>query len=439
MRYRNFIFLLIAAVFLLSGCNMTSVNDLYCLPKRSESYTNLQNEIDKVMEGLEYSAPISGEYQQTVQMADLDGDGQEEYLLFAKGSADNPLQIFVFSRTEDDYTLLGNIKSTGSSFQQVEYVDMDKEGGLEIIVGRQISDQVARSVSVYSLRNGQFEEILKTTYTNFVCTDMDIDSKKELLLLRQGEAETHNGVAELYNLENGVLERTAQASMSRPAENIMRIMVSRLHDGLPAVYVASDAGNDAIITDVYAEVRGVFRNVTFSNETGTSIQTLRSYYVFADDIDGDGTLELPHLIDSRLPEDTIQEQRQHIVRWYAMCSDGREADKQYTYHNFVGGWYLQLRNDLALRTAFVQKGSSYEMYLWDEDFTASQKLLTIHVLTGSKREEQATEQNRFVVLRTDTVVYAAELEVASATYGMSREGLINNFHLIVQDWNNGET
>ena len=68
----------------------------------------------------------------------------------------------------------------------------------------------------------------------------------------------------------------------------------------------------------------------------------------------------------------------------------------------------------------------------------AEKLLTIHVLTGAKREEQGTINNRFVIHRTESVVYAAELEVASGAYGMSREGLINNFHMIVQDWNTGE-
>lgn len=437
-KIRAYICLLLLAV-LLAGCNMKSVEDLYSLPKRSEAYTNLQNEIDRVMDGVEYSAPVSGENQQTVQMADLDGDGQEEYLLFAKSGSEHPLQIFIFARNENEYRLLDHIESAGSTFQQVEYVRMDDRGGLEIVVGRQLSDQLVRSLSVYTLRNGQLEEILKTTYTKFVCPDMDGDGNRELLLLHPGETDSDNGVAELYNMHSGHLERSAHANMSKPAANIKRIMVSKLHEGIPAVYVASDAGNDGIITDVYAVVNGEFTNVTFSNESGTSVQTLRSYYVYADDFDNDGILELPNLINVKLPENVVQQQSQHVIRWYDMCADGSEVDKLYTYHNFSGGWYLQLRNDLAPRMAVIQRGNSYELYLWNEEHTDAEKLLTIHVLTGAKREEQGTINNRFVVYRTETVVYAAELEVASGAYGMSRDGLISNFHIIVQDWKTGET
>ena len=37
-------------------------------------------------------------------------------------------------------------------------------------------------------------------------------------------------------------------------------------------------------------------NVTFSNDSGTSIQTMRNFYVYADDIDNDGVVELPSLL-----------------------------------------------------------------------------------------------------------------------------------------------
>lgn len=439
MSKTKLIILLFAAVLLLAGCNVSTVEDLYCLPKRSEAYNNLQSLIDQAMNGLEFSAPISGEHQQTVQLADLDGDGNDEYLLFAKGNSEKPLQIFIFANKADEYYLLDSIESSGTNFQQVEYVHMDGKGGVEIVVGRQLSDQVVRSVSVYTMINGQIEEVMKTSYSKFVCADMDKNGYQELMLLRPGENDADSGVAELYAMSGDALERSTQVNMSEPADHIRRIMIGKLNDGIPAVYVASDAGSDAIITDVYAVVNNQFVNVTFSNESGTSVQTLRNYYVYADDIDSDGILELPDLITMRMPEGDGASQSQHLIRWYAMNSNGSEANRKYTFHNYAGSWYVELDGAIAPRIAAVQRGSSYEFYLWDENFETSEKLMTIHALTGSKREEQAIINNRFVLNRTDSVVYAAELEVASGAYGMSREGLIKNFHLIVQDWNTGET
>ena len=43
-RNRIMIWLLLAFVLLLSGCSMRTIDELYCLPKRSEDYLNLLKE-----------------------------------------------------------------------------------------------------------------------------------------------------------------------------------------------------------------------------------------------------------------------------------------------------------------------------------------------------------------------------------------------------------
>ena len=76
-------FILLLVVLVFCSCAVT-VDEMYCPPKRSEEYNNLQSAIDSAMYELSYCAPLTGEYQQTVQMADLDGDGEQEYLLLPK-------------------------------------------------------------------------------------------------------------------------------------------------------------------------------------------------------------------------------------------------------------------------------------------------------------------------------------------------------------------
>ncbi len=436
-RKRIFVCLLLLTASILTGCNMRAINELYCLPQRSESYRNLQSQINQVMGGLEYCAPVSGENRQTVQAVDLNGDGVNEYVLFARGNAENPLHLFVFTLVRDEFVLLDTISSTGDAFEQVEYVQIDDRPGMEIVLGRQISNQVVRSVSVYSLIDGQLEQLVTANYAKFVCTDLNQDSRSELLVLRPDLA--GSGVAELYGMENGVMERSQEVSMSEPTEAIKRIMVGKLNDGVRAVYVASSINNKAIITDIFAMVNDVFTNVSFSNESGTSVQTLRNYYVYADDIDEDGVLELPDLITLKAPDNQTSPESQYLIRWYAMTSSGAEVDKLYTYHNFVGGWYLQLNQDLVHRLYVSQQGNGYVFGVWNEAGTEMQRLLTVFALTGQKREEQATIDNRFVLLRTESTVYAANLDVASASYGISKEQLVKSFHLILQDWNTGET
>lgn len=433
------IWLLLAAVLLLTGCSVQTVDKMYLLPKRTEQYNDLQSAIDQAMDGLEYNAPRAGENQQTVQMVDLDGDGMQEYLVYAKGTSERPLRILVFRSQAGSYVLSDTIESNGTAYDQVEYVQMDGAGGAEIVVGRQLDGQTLGNVSVYSFSGGAAQQLISSSYRKFLTVDMDADGVTELFILRPGQTETDRGIAEFYTVRDGTVSRSNEVNMSEPADKLKRVLVGSLHGGQPAVYIASAVGDTAIITDVYAIVDGLLSNVTFSNESGTSVQTMRNYYVYADDIDNDGVVELPMLMNMKTLDEPRTGERQDLIRWYAMEADGSEVDKMYTYHNFVAGWYFQLDSEWAPRLSVRNIGNAYEFYLWDVDFTSARRLLTIYALTGQNREEQAMLDNRFVVHKTEQFLYAASLEPVALENQISQESIIRRFHLIHQDWKTGET
>ncbi len=436
---RKWTALLLLMALLLCGCDMRTVDQLYAVPKRSAEYQQLQVAIDQAMSGMEYAAPLSGENQQAVQMADLDGDGKEEYLLFAKENSDNPLKIFIFGRTGDDYTLLETIESRGSGFELVEYVDIDGRPGKELVVGRQVSDQVLRYLAVYSFASGGAEQLLAVNYSKFVATDLNGDGLSDLMVIGPGAQDEENAVATLYHFDGTAMKRSQEARLSQRSGNIKRIMVSSLHGGVPAVYVASLVEESAIITDVFAMRGSSFTNVSLSSESGTSVQTLRNHYVYAVDIDEDGTLELPSLLDMQSVQNNSRTSTQHLIRWYAMTGDGEEVDKMHTFHNFDSGWYMTLDADWAPRVSVTEGAGSCTFYVWDQRFEKAEKLLTVFRLTGSDRELEAQLEERFILYKTDGVIYAAKMEVAALSHGLTKESMLGSFHLIHLDWKTGET
>ena len=420
------------------GCAMT-VEQMYCLPKRSQRYENLQAVMDQAMDSLEYSAPAAGENQQTVQMADLDGDGSSEIILFAKGGEETPLKILLFAPVEDGYEYRTTIESTGTGFDQVEYVQMDGKPGLELIVGRQVSDQVLRNVSVYSFSDGQAHQVLSANYIKFLTCDLDSDGCSDLFVIHPGREEGERALAELYAIHDGEVERSTEEELSVPGENLKRVITGTLESGEKAVFVASRAGEESIITDVFALVNGGFTNVSFSSESGTSVNTLRNYYVYADDIDMDGVVELPDLITVKLPEEQENAASQHLIRWYAMNGDGSEVEKMFTYHNFLDGWYLELDRELALRTCVLRDTSGgYQFCAWDEARTQTKLLFTVYRMTGEERMTVTEQEELQEIYKTDSVVYAVKLEPQAQNEGITLQGLIDRFRLIQADWNTGE-
>ena len=437
MRLKTFICLLCAASLLLCGCTMATVDQMYQLPKRSRDYNDLQSAIDNAMGGLSYSAPLTGENQQNVQMADLDGDGNDEYLIFAKSTNDKPMRILVFQEIDGTFVHVDTVECNGSAFDQVEYVNMDAKGGMEVIVGRQLNDQVIRSASVYTFTKDGMEQLVTVNYTKFLTTDLDSNGLAELFLLRPGQ--TDNGVAELYSMYGGSIERYNEVAMSQPADKLKRIVVGKLDGGKAAVYVASTVGDTALITDVYTLLDEKLTNVTLSNESGTSVQTMRNFYVYADDIDKDGVVELPSLITMHPLPGMMSADMHHLIRWYAMTPGGEEINKMCTYHNFVGGWYLRVSSDWAQRLVVLHQGYQTEFYIWDKNFTSTEKLMTVYAFTGQNREEQGLKDGRFILQKTDSVVYAASLEDTAKKYELTQESVVYSFRLIQQSWKTGET
>lgn len=433
------IFISIALLSLLAGCAMTTVDQMYQLPKRSEDYNLLQSVIDSAMIGLSYSAPIAGENQQTVQMVDLDGDGDQEYLLFAKGTQEKPLRILVFQNVDGMFVNVDTVTCNGSAFDQVEYVNMDGSGGFEIIVGRQLNDQVMRSASVYTYTENGLVQLVTVNYSQFITTDLDGNGFSELFLFRPGVTDTDKGVAELYCMSNGAIERYNEVTLSQPVDQLKRIITGKLSGGKSAVYAASTVGDTALITDAFTLLDQKLVNVTLSNESGTSVHTMRHFYVYADDIDGDGIVELPSLISMKPLPNMTGTDMHHIIRWYAMSPYGDEVDRMYTYHNFVAGWYVQLDSKTAQRIAVLHHGNQTDFYLWNNAFTSTEKLMTVYAFTGQNREEQGVADGRFILQKADSIVYSALLYEGANEYGITKENAVYSFRLIQQDWKTGET
>ncbi len=422
----------------LCGCVMT-VDQMYCLPRRSESFTNLQTVMETAMQKMSFCAPISGDNQQPVQMVDLNGDSTEEVIVFAKGSQEKPLQIMVFSRENEAYHLSNTIESTGTAYERVDYVQLDGAQGLEMIVGHQIQNQVLRSLSVYEFTGEEQEKLLTASYQEYLAHDMDGDGQQEIIVLNPGRTEKDNGVVSIFSMHQGQIEQSAEVPLSQPMGHVNRIKTGALSSAEPAVFITSYIDENTITTDVISLVGEVPQNITLLDETVTSAEALRNQFVYPEDIDQDGVMELPELVAMCPAGPEVQEQQEYMIRWYAMDAQGEETTKLYTYHNYQEGWYMELEADSASRVCVIPEGNGrYCFGIWDEDKTELSKLWTLYILTGEERSAQAAVNHRFVLKKTDSVVYAGELEDAARFLGVDEDQVNDAFHLIQSDWKTGE-
>lgn len=419
---RRLLPVLLVIALLLSGCALGTIDELYCLPKRSEQSENLQAVIDKAMADLEYCAPSYGDNRHILQTADLDGDGVDEYLIFAKGDSDKPLKILIFCQLASGYVLMDTIEGYGFGFDFVTYAQMDDKPGLEVIVGRQVSEQVMRSVSVYRFTSGFSRQLLSTGYSQVVTVDMDDDGISEMFLLSPGISEKSYGTARLYSYRDGELQRSAELLLSASMSGFKMMVSGSLADGKSAIYVTCASTKQSLVTDIFT----IEDKQLVAFATGISTDAIHNFYVYPEDIDDDGVLELPRLVPlAKLAEDQRQE---YLVEWYALDSAGNQIVKNRTYHNLIDNWYLELGSFETERLSVVQTETDCAFYYGEE------KLFTILVLTDADREAQAQLPGRRILYSGESSIYVAELEPNAAELGME-EILLQQFHPIRVDVN----
>lgn len=426
---------------LCTGCALRSAEELYALPKQSDAYYDLQNAIDSVMTpGASYSGPLTGSNQQAVQLADLDGNGQDEAIVFLKTTGEKPLKAYIFDRSSGSYKNTAVIEGEGTAFDAVEYVQLDGKPGMEIVVGHQISDQIVQSLRGYTYEEERLAEILNTNYSEFKIVDLDSDDHKDVFVVRLG-AEGRVGLAELYRFRNGMMEREQEAELSVGAKQIKRIISGYVAQGVPAVFVASAYGEDTIITDIFAYSGSVFRNVTGSGEGGYSVQTVRNYNVFATDIDEDGVIELPMPV--ALPSAKAGDETFWIIEWYNLAPDSGRILKKTTFHNYSASWYLTLPEELCesltvSRDKDVYGCMRYSFSKWNGYDQAPDEIFSVYICTGENRLELAQTDGRFLLAEKGETVYAASFGTSRWATHLTIEELRGMFHFVYMDWNTGE-
>lgn len=427
---------LLAMTLLLGGCFLEPAESLYAVPKQSENFYDLQSAIERAIgEDVSYSPPTEGENQQAVQLIDLDGDGEDEAIVFWKSASDTPLTLTVFDKQDTRFVPIARAVGAGNAFDRVLYAELDDRSGNEIIIGRQLGEGVAQCLNVYALRDGTLVDLLNTNYTEFMTVDLNGSGRLDLFLLHQ-DGDAQLGVAEYYHWKNDTLAREREASMSVGVSAVKRIITGKMTGDTAAVFVASLNGEGNIVTDVFGFRDGEFANLMLLSEQA-GVRPVRDYYVYCCDIDGDGVIELPRLTQMQSIESEKNSQEQFLIEWYELLPNEGEESKLLTYHNYSGGWYLNIpwrwRDSLAVtQTGVLDSVPTWCFYLVGEGET--QELFSLAAVTGERAMHLLTQANWQTLTQKGDTAY-----LALPGNGVTMNSVREMFRLIRVDWKTGET
>lgn len=431
-------------LLLTAGCSLRSPEELYTLPEPPAEYRSLDLRIQETMSGLgaEYAAPLTGNNIQTVQLQDIDGDGEEEAVAFFRVTGDaKPLKVYIFKRNSDNqYDTYAVIEGEGTAIYSISYENLGGSAAAEVVVSWRMSEKV-HSLAAYAVNANSVTELMRTGYTRYKLIDIDMDNRQEIVVL-QVDTAAGKSRAEVYDYREDGLILCAAAPMSYEIKEISAIKAGYLRDSVRTLLVSSTFGeNNGLLTDIFAWRDGTLENITIDPATGQSTETMRYYnLVSSTDINQDSILEVPLPVALPTYQKVTGASDFWVIYWRQYDIGGKVWPVCTTYHNVQDRWYLILPEEwegqltLSRRDNAVNGERAVVFSRWRGEESEPTPFLTVYRLTGANREIRSRIGNRFVLLTESDAIYAAEFHENSWDCGLTRESLGERFHLLRTEW-----
>lgn len=431
------VMLLAGLLLCLSGCMFKGADELFTLPRTSETYQNLQTKVQSVMGSATGISPISGSNTQTLQLVDLDQDGKQEAVAFYRdNSTEWPLKIAVFKQNESGaYDLYAQIEGAGTDIESIEYKNLVDGPGLEILVSWQVTPTVHTLVA-YAVADNQVAELMRSGYTRYLATDLNGDDTAELLLLQLDNSNPTGNRVELYRGVGGAMEFNSSASLSEGLISLQLVEAGNLPGKVKSLMVTSEHAENNYITDIFCWSETGLRNITLDEKSRISQETLRHHTgVLPMDINKDGITEIPMTKSIPSYQNSGGAENFWQITWMQFDANGLGTPVLSTYHNNSDRWYLELpeawTGHITLsrgEEAAVGERAVVFSYWEGDPAIPPEAFLTIYRLTGNNRDNHAAKDGRFTLYADVDTIYAAEFHKASFACGLDQVTLLARFH-----------
>lgn len=411
---RTIAFLLVICMsFCLFGCDFVGTNDELVAPPE---LTGDMYPIGKALEksaGSRYNLkyPTAGDRRSAIVLEDIDGDGIFEAIAFYSTSDDemSNMHINVIRQNDGEWESVFDQTIIAVGVEMVDFCDLDGNGTMEVLVGWQVNGNSEKQLSVFSFENGELKQQLSQPYTNFLCCDLDSNGENEIFVHLLNTSEQQNRAIIYSFTDEGTIAQTAGCLMDSGVKTAQSPVQSVLSNGQKAIYIDEIKGVGSV-TEVLFFSRGELVNPLLDTENSVeNTLTLRAASLETQDINQDGTLEIP--VATELPNAKDDE----ILYYTNWCSFNGEtlAVKLITVVNTVDGYYLDMPNSLVGKIAVLKDIDNHkrEFYYYDaETATVGQMLFSITAMSADDWEEKKQENKSLTeITRNGNTVFVVTM------------------------------
>lgn len=168
-----------------------------------EAYLHASGDASEINYRLQF--PTSGEYRSAFILQDLNGDEQEEAIVFYLPSPEGTdIHMNLLSQTEDEWQSVADISTGSASIQEIRFGNVFGDGGNALFVGSSIGSTRESNLRVYRFVERELLECYSGLYSRVVIAPVSTTERDDFVLLHLQTDSV--GTAKLVTVEQGMFQ-----------------------------------------------------------------------------------------------------------------------------------------------------------------------------------------------------------------------------------------
>ena len=415
------LFILTLLLVFLTGCTYQMGDGLLSLPRLPEEYVGLQKLYDEILAtGATYVSAKSGSNRQSVQLADLDADGENEVVSFFK-NPDGTFSVYMHKKFDEAYYEIGKADGVGKNIRSVDYISMNAIGEQALLVTWDLEDSLQSALSVYTIEAGAARNVLDLQYLSYHVVDMDMDAQDDIIAVSRESGEQVNSVS-MYSFDGSECVLKGKSQLSIESDKVVNIVSGLTTSGKRAVYIDSSTLESEYVTDIiYCQPDGTLMNESIDTESGSANVTKRHINIYSTDIDNDGIVEIPLAKMFSGYTDPLSSDSRWKINWSEIETGKIVGTSMSAFHNSLEGWFFVLpekwdedvsaiitsESNVGQTTFFVPRPISDEEYSMLPDENNS--IVTIYTMSVDAADTFRRNRDINIIKETENAVYGYKI------------------------------
>lgn len=304
MHTRRILLLLLALVLLCTGCSLDVENYLHP-PRVGGQQQAVQAALETYLRdsgaGVRYTMeyPVEGDHTAAFILCDAQGfpvtdpeDAATALAFYSLATFPDVTRMNRLQKVSGEWMSVADTVGEGTSIRQVAFGDLDGDATAEIITGWTTYSTGSYRLAVYSSEGGLTALSVDRLYSALYVGDLAAAGYDSLLLLSVASGD--RVTASLESMEEGELTTVDTVSLDGGIRQFGSLTLCRLEERVHGLYVEGFKAEDVTVTElIYLDDTGLHAPF-YDPAANATVVTSRGGRIPAQDIDGDGRVEIPY-------------------------------------------------------------------------------------------------------------------------------------------------